>query len=92
MPKSKHIYWHEGRVTKEDREKLLKQKGVVVWLTGLPASGKSTIARELEWRLYNMGKLAYVLDGDNIRHGLNSDLGFSPEDRKENIRRIGEVA
>lgn len=92
MPKSRHIYWHEGRVTKEDREKLLKQKGVVVWLTGLPASGKSTIARELEWRLYNMGKLAYVLDGDNIRHGLNSDLGFSPEDRKENIRRIGEVA
>ena len=92
MPKSKHIYWHEGRVTKEDREKLLKQKGVVVWLTGLPASGKSTIARELEWRLYNMGKLTYVLDGDNIRHGLNSDLGFSPEDRKENIRRIGEVA
>ena len=92
MPKSKHIYWHEGRVTKEDREKLLKQKGVVIWLTGLPASGKSTIARELEWRLYNMGKLAYVLDGDNIRHGLNSDLGFSPEDRKENIRRIGEVA
>jgi len=92
MPKSKYIYWHEGRVTKEDREKLLKQKGVVIWLTGLPASGKSTIARELEWRLYNMGKLAYVLDGDNIRHGLNSDLGFSPEDRKENIRRIGEVA
>ena len=92
MPKSKHIYWHEGRVTKEDRERLLNQKGVVIWLTGLPASGKSTIARELEWRLYNMGKLTYVLDGDNIRHGLNSDLGFSPEDRRENIRRIGEVA
>lgn len=92
MPKSKHIYWQKGKVLKEDRERLLKQKGVVIWLTGLPASGKSTIARELEWKLYKMGKLAYVLDGDNIRHGLNSDLGFSPEDRKENIRRIGEVA
>lgn len=92
MPKSKHIYWQEGKVLKEDRERLLKQKGVVIWLTGLPASGKSTIARELEWKLYKMGKLAYVLDGDNIRHGLNSDLGFSPEDRRENIRRIGEVA
>ncbi|QTA38428.1 adenylyl-sulfate kinase [Thermosipho ferrireducens] len=91
-PKSKHIYWHEGKVSKEEREKLLKQKGVLLWFTGLSGSGKSTIAREVEWRLHDMGKLAYVLDGDNIRHGLNSDLGFSPEDRKENIRRIGEVA
>ena len=91
-PKAKNIVWHEGKVKKEDREKLLGQKGVIIWLTGLPASGKSTIAHELEWRLLEMGKLAYVLDGDNIRHGLNSDLGFSPEDRKENIRRIGEVA
>ena len=91
-PKAKNIVWHEGKVKKEDREKLLGQKGVIIWLTGLPASGKSTIAHELEWKLLEMGKLAYVLDGDNIRHGLNSDLGFSPEDRKENIRRIGEVA
>ncbi|PLV59324.1 adenylyl-sulfate kinase [Thermotoga sp. KOL6] len=91
-PKAKNIVWHEGKVKKEDREKLLGQKGVVVWLTGLPGSGKSTIAHELEWRLLERGKLAYVLDGDNIRHGLNSDLGFSPEDRKENIRRISEVA
>jgi len=88
----KHIIWHEGKVKKEDREKLLGQKGVVIWLTGLSGAGKSTIAHELEWRLLEMGKLAYVLDGDNIRHGLNSDLGFSPEDRKENIRRISEVA
>ncbi len=91
-PKSKNIVWHEGKVKKEDREKLLGQKGIIIWLTGLPASGKSTIAHELEWKLLEMGKLAYVLDGDNIRHGLNSDLGFSPEDRKENIRRISEVA
>ncbi|AJG40177.1 adenylylsulfate kinase [Thermotoga sp. RQ7] len=91
-PKAKNIVWHEGKVKKEDREKLLGQKGVVVWLTGLSGAGKSTIAHELEWRLLEMGKLAYVLDGDNIRHGLNSDLGFSPEDRKENIRRISEVA
>ena len=91
-PKAKNIVWHEGKVKKEDREKLLGQKGIVIWLTGLPGSGKSTIAHELEWKLLEIGKLAYVLDGDNIRHGLNSDLGFSPEDRKENIRRISEVA
>ncbi len=90
--KSKNVVWHDGRVTKADREKLLKQKGVVVWFTGLPSSGKSTISREIEKQLYDMGKLVYVLDGDNIRHGLNANLGFSPEDRKENIRRISEVA
>lgn len=90
--KATNITWHEGKVSVEDREKLLKQKGVVIWLTGLSGAGKSTIARELEKRLYDMGHLCYVLDGDNIRHGLNKNLGFSAEDRKENIRRIGEVA
>jgi len=90
--KSENVVWHEGKVKREDRERLLGQRGVLLWFTGLPASGKSTIAHELEWRLLEMGKLAYVLDGDNIRHGLNGDLGFSPEDRKENIRRISEVA
>lgn len=90
--KPKNVFWHEGKIKKEDREKLLGQKGVIVWFTGLSASGKSTIACEVERRLFEKKKLAYVLDGDNIRHGLNKDLGFSPEDREENIRRIGEVA
>ena len=90
--KSSNVIWHKGKVTKEKREKMLNQKGVLLWFTGLSGSGKSTIAHEVEWRLFQMGKLAYVLDGDNIRHGLNGDLGFSPEDRKENIRRISEVA
>lgn len=90
--KSENVVWHEGKVKKEDRERLLGQKGVIIWFTGLSGSGKSTIAHEVEERLYQMGKLGYVLDGDNIRHGLNGDLGFSPEDREENIRRIGEVA
>jgi adenylylsulfate kinase len=92
QPKSKNIFWHHGKLTASDREKFLKQKGAVVWLTGLSGSGKSTIARELEHPLVENGLSAYVLDGDNIRHGLNANLGFSPEDRKENIRRIGEVA
>ncbi|GAV22110.1 adenylyl-sulfate kinase [Carboxydothermus pertinax] len=87
-----NLFWHEGKITAEDREKLLGQKGVVIWLTGLSGSGKSTIARELETVLYRAGKLSYVLDGDNIRMGLNKDLGFSEKDRQENIRRIGEVA
>jgi len=90
--KATNITWHHGKVTKEDRERLLNQKGVVVWYTGLSASGKSTIAREVESILFDRGHLTYVLDGDNIRHGLNKNLGFSPEDREENIRRIGEVA
>jgi len=90
--KSENVVWHAGKVKKEDRERLLGQKGVILWFTGLSGSGKSTIAHELEERLLKMGKLSYVLDGDNIRHGLNGDLGFSPEDREENIRRIGEVA
>jgi len=87
-----NITWHEGHVAREHREKLLRQRGATVWLTGLSASGKSTIAFSVEHALVERGHLAYVLDGDNIRHGLNKNLGFSPEDREENIRRIGEVA
>jgi adenylylsulfate kinase len=91
MPKSKNIYWTEGEISKSDREKLSGQRGVCLWLTGLPSSGKSSIARETEKILYDRKIHSYVLDGDNIRQGLNNDLGFSPEDRTENIRRIGEV-
>ncbi len=87
-----NITWHEGHVSREEREKLLDQKGVLIWMTGLSGSGKSTIAYTLEHALVQRGHLAYVLDGDNIRHGLNKNLGFSAEDREENIRRIGEVA
>src|SRR5262245_59310049 len=91
-PKSENIYWTRGKVTIDQRAKQNQHSGCVVWLTGLSAAGKSTIATELERELFSQGKHAYVLDGDNMRHGLCSDLGFSPEDRKENIRRIGEVA
>jgi len=87
-----NITWHGGTVTREDRERLLGQKGVTVWLTGLSAAGKSTIAVILERMLLERGRHAYRLDGDNVRHGLNRNLGFSAEDRAENIRRIGEVA
>ena len=90
--KATNIVWHEGAVTRADREKLNGHKGCTVWLTGLSGSGKSTIAVELEKRLCERGIRTYILDGDNIRHGLNKNLGFSPEDRTENIRRIGEVA
>jgi adenylylsulfate kinase len=90
--KSQNITWHGSEVTDEDRHGLNGHKGVTVWLTGLPSSGKSTIARRLEKRLMERGVRAYVLDGDNVRHGLNRNLGFSPEDRAENIRRIGELA
>ena len=90
--KATNVTWHEHKVTKEEREKLLNQKGVVIWCTGLSGSGKSTVANEVANKLHSMGHLTYVLDGDNIRHGLNKDLGFSPEDRNENIRRISEVA
>jgi adenylyl-sulfate kinase len=83
---------HAHKVTKEDRQQLLKQKSPVIWLTGLSGSGKSTIANELAIKLQQEGKLAYILDGDNVRMGLNKDLGFSDNDRKENIRRIAEVA
>src|SRR5271155_339170 len=87
-----NITWHEGHVTREERAALLKQKGATLWFTGLSGSGKSTIAFTLEHALVQRGRLAYVLDGDNIRHGLNKNLGFSAADREENIRRIGEVA
>lgn len=87
-----NITWHEGAVTPAERQRNLGQKGATVWMTGLPASGKSTIAVALEQVLLKRNKHAYVLDGDNVRHGLNKDLGFSAEDRAENIRRIGEVA
>jgi len=91
-PKSKNIFWHGAEVTREEREAVIGQKGCVVWLTGLSGSGKSTIARRVEQQLLARGVHAYVLDGDNVRHTLNKDLGFSPEDRTENIRRIGCVA
>lgn len=90
--KATNVTWHEHLVNQGDREKLLNQKGVVLWFTGLSACGKSTVANEVAYRLHQAGKLTYVLDGDNIRHGLNKNLGFSPEDREENIRRISEVA
>ena len=90
--KATNITWHEANVVQADREKLLNQKGCVIWFTGLSGSGKSTLALEVENKLHQRGHLTYVLDGDNIRHGLNKNLGFSPEDREENIRRIGEVA
>ncbi len=90
--KANNIKWHHGKITKVDRVNLLNQKGVTIWLTGLSGSGKSTIAVELEHALIENRHQAHILDGDNIRHGLNKNLGFSPEDRTENIRRIGEVA
>ena len=90
--KSDNIYWSHGRVTSRQRELRNGHCGCVVWLTGLSSSGKSTIATELERELFNLGRHVYVLDGDNIRHGLGSNLGFSPKDRAENIRRVGEVA
>ena len=90
--KATNVVWHDHKVKREEREQLLKQKGVILWFTGLSGSGKSTVANEVAYKLHEKGKLAYILDGDNIRHGLNKNLGFSPEDRKENIRRISEVA
>ena len=90
--KATNIVWHQGTVTRADREKINGHKAATVWLTGLSGSGKSTIAVDLEKRLWERGIRAYILDGDNIRHGLNKNLGFSPADRTENIRRIGEVA
>ena len=89
--KSDNIYWSRGKVTASQREQRNRHSGCVIWLTGLSGSGKSTIAAELERELFNLGRHTYILDGDNMRHGLCSDLGFSPEDRVENIRRIGEV-
>ena len=92
MSKSTNIVYHHGDVTRADREKLLGQRGATLWFTGLSGSGKSTLAVALEKALHEMGRLTYILDGDNIRHGINSNLGFSPEDRKENIRRIAEIS
>ena len=86
-----NITWHHSHLTRADRENLLNQRGVTIWFTGLSGSGKSTIATALEHELFGEKKSTYILDGDNIRHGLCSDLGFGPGDRQENIRRIGEV-
>ncbi len=91
-PKSTNITWHHAKIEKSKQEELKGHKGVVMWYTGLSGSGKSTLAIEVERLLFERGYHTYVLDGDNVRHGLNKDLGFSPEDREENIRRIGEVA
>ncbi|MEJ2587466.1 MAG: adenylyl-sulfate kinase [Deltaproteobacteria bacterium] len=90
-PKENNLTWHNGYLTREDRERLHGHRGAVIWFTGLSASGKSTIALHLEKRLYEQGCSTYVFDGDNVRHGLCADLGFSPEDRTENIRRIAEM-
>jgi len=90
--KSKNLTWSHSHVSSEQRQKLLGHDSATVWFTGLSGSGKSTVALEVEKRLVEAGQLAYVLDGDNIRQGLCSNVGFSPEDRTENIRRIGEVA
>jgi len=90
--KATNITWHEGHVSREERQAMLKQKGCTLWFTGLSGSGKSTLAYTLEHSLIQRGRLAYVLDGDNIRHGLNKNLTFAAADREENIRRIGEVA
>ncbi|XP_024386689.1 adenylyl-sulfate kinase 3 [Physcomitrium patens] len=91
-PAPTNLSWHHGFVERKERQGLLNQKGCVVWITGLSGSGKSTVACAIDHALARMGKLCYVLDGDNVRHGLCNDLGFSVEDREENIRRVGEVA
>jgi len=90
--KATNVTWQDGEVSRDDRFAILKQRGATIWFTGLSGSGKSTIAIALEQALYSIGKLSYRLDGDNVRLGINKNLGFSEEDRKENIRRIGEIA
>ena len=90
--KATNVHWHEGEISRADRNKLLRQKGATLWFTGLSGSGKSTVAVALEKKLHQLGHLSYRLDGDNIRLGINKNLGFTADDRKENIRRIGEVA
>ena len=90
--KATNVHWHQGEVTREDRNQLLGQKGATLWFTGLSGSGKSTVAVALEKALFQRGKLTYRLDGDNVRLGINKNLGFSAVDRAENIRRIGEIA
>lgn len=90
--KATNVTWQSGRIGRDDRYQILRQKGATIWFTGLSGSGKSTIAVALEQALFRIGKLSYRLDGDNVRLGINKNLGFSEDDRKENIRRIGEVA
>ena len=90
--KATNVTWHDGEVTRDDRNKILGQKGATLWFTGLSGSGKSTVAVALEQALAAKGKLTYRLDGDNIRLGINKNLGFSADDRTENIRRIGEIS
>jgi adenylylsulfate kinase len=90
--KATNITWHDQKITKADLEALHNHKGVTVWFTGLSGSGKSTIANAVSMALYERGVNVFVLDGDNVRHGLTKDLGFTPEDRVENIRRVGEMA
>jgi len=92
MSSNRNLTWHAGQVDAEQRAEVLGHRSACLWLTGLSGSGKSTLARALEQRLVSLGLQAYVLDGDNVRLGLNSDLGFAPEDRAENIRRVSEVA
>jgi adenylylsulfate kinase len=87
-----HIVWHESLVSKLDRNRINKHKSGVIWFTGLPSSGKSTVAHHLEKELFERGIRSYVLDGDNVRHGINANLGFSREDRRENLRRIAELS
>ena len=89
--KSSNTVWHDATITKQNREERFQQRGVALWFTGLSGSGKSTVANAVENRLFEMGCHTYVLDGDNVRHGLNSDLGFSETDRIENIRRLSEL-
>jgi adenylylsulfate kinase len=90
--KATNVHWHEGDISREHRAKLLGHKGATIWFTGLSGSGKSTVAVELEGVLSELGVLSYRLDGDNVRLGINKNLGFSAQDRTENIRRIGEIA
>lgn len=91
-PASRNVVWHEATITRSDRERLNGHRGVILWFTGLSGSGKSTLAHAVEAQLFERGYRTFVLDGDNVRHGLCADLGFSDRDRQENIRRIGEVA
>jgi len=90
--KSSNVRWESGQVSRERREAIIRQRGCVIWFTGLSGAGKSTLAQALESKLVALGHVAYVLDGDNLRHGLCGDLGFTPADRHENVRRAGEVA
>jgi len=90
--KATNVTWQDGQISRNDRHQILRQTGATIWFTGLSGSGKSTIAVALEKALFDMGKLSYRLDGDNVRLGINKNLGFSEQDRKENIRRIGEIA